>query len=612
MRSVRYVVPLLLALSLLACHRRPALVTGGLTETGEVISFAPMPVTIVFPSAALDVVQASLARALEARSYVLETSEPGRLVARMSARRVTVRIAIDYDQTSAVVTYLGGEGLRIESASSSRRYDGWIEELRDTVVADLGQSSFAPPPVTVVYGRTDIDAVRAALGRALEVRDYTLESSEGSRIVAHWAGGSQSVRVSIEISETQAVISYLASTGMPVESPSSSRRFDGWMNDLSATITDEIGRPERERLEREQWAAAAASRERVERDRLATDRARAEASAADARAREAEAIAHPRVEIGVVSTAPRLEFDGDRARRGRGAVRLRAGFGETTERSRERAGGPVTAADLGLPSSCAGWFPTEAQETIVIDGDLPYFRIEAPSDGDATLLVVTPDGSVWCDDDAAGNLTPRLAGYFPGGVYHVFVGSYAAGTSLRFSLTMSEYGPPSASTSAPVATVVTEQCTNIRAMMWLARLSGRGAGREWDQMAERERVACDAGIEAASTEVWGGSGITLRSGDTWYYPSGVAYFSGGSVYYPTGVAFLSGGTYYYPNGVVMRSGGTWYASNGVASSESALLGAAMGGLARDRYEHLMGLYRSASNEYWSMTYLLSMVVESSR
>lgn len=502
----------------------------------------------------------------------------------------------------------------------------------------------APAAAVVLSGAADAEAVRAAVARALEANDWVLESNEPTRLVARITSRRLWIRVAVDFTATEARITYLDSEDMVIESATSSRYYERWVRRLGDAITEEVGRPERERLEaiaraeeeernrereareaverREREAREAVERadarardERLERERLATererlaaDRARAEASAAESRAREAEAIAHPRIDVAVTTTSAGLGFDADRARRARGHLDVRPGFGEASHRG--RAGGRVTAAEMGLPSECMGYFPSDPQHTIVLGTDLGYLRVEAPSDGDATLLVVTPDGNVWCDDDSAGNLTPRLAGWFPAGVYRIFVGSYAPGTSLSYDLVMSEYAPAAEYVEAAPA-VATTLCSNMRGMEWLSFIAGQNSGPHFDAILSRERTACDRGVEAAATEYWD-NGAVLRSGDNWYYRNGATFVSGGNYYYPNGATFLSGSNYYYPNGGTMRSGSNWYAPNGSYSSESGLVDLAYASLDRGRADELFGSYRGESNDWWRMVYLVSMVVESGR
>jgi hypothetical protein len=160
--------------------------------------------------------------------------------------------------------------------------------------------------------------------------------------------------------------------------------------------------------------------------------------------------------------------------------------------------------------------------------------------------------------------------------------------------------------TAAAAPVLTELCTNMQAMDWLAHNAGAAAVSA--PIVELRASACDHGLEAASEERWP-NGTSLRSGSSWYYPNGITFYDGRSYYYPNGIAFYSGASYYYPNGITMRSGTTFYAMNGTTASESSLIAAALARLAGERGELLMTNYR-ASNEFWAMTYLAAMVIES--
>lgn len=498
-----------------------------------------------------------------------------------------------------------------------------------------------PSNTTVLVTETDPEALRAAVARSLTAHDWVVEESSSERIVARYTRGRVWARVALVLSSGQVVVTYLDSQGVAVESATSSRTYDRWMRTLSDAITEEVGRPERERLEavaRDEEAARAREREAreaeereverareerleverlaTERERLATERARAESAAAASRAREAEAIAHPRMDFGVTTASPGLGFDPDQARGGRGHAEVRPGFGSVSYRG--RAGGRVTAGDMGLPAGCTGFFPADAQHTLVLPFDLTYLRLEAPSDGDATLLVVTPDGNVWCDDDSAGALTPRLAGWFPAGVYRVFVGSYSASATPTYRLTLSE-SDSAGSFAEPVPSVPTEFCWNLRAMEWLttiATTAGRDSGADRDAIVARAEVVCGGGLDAASNESWG-NGNALRNGSSWYYPDGAPYQAAGVTYYPHGGTFSasssSSSSYYYPNaGIALSSSGTWYTTDGRTTSESALVEAASRRLTRERLDYIVGLYRSATNPWWRTLYVTALVVESER
>jgi hypothetical protein len=333
------------------------------------------------------------------------------------------------------------------------------------------QSGVATPqPVTMILtGSPTPTALREAIARALQERRYVIESEEGTRFVARWSPRRVTLQVAIDYSPTQLTITFLQSTGVDFGSDRGLRQWDGWMRQLEGTIQEEIARPAREQEEavaraeqqrredeqrrtqaqvqqqRDRLAAEERSRERdrqerLERERLATARAQAEADAQSARARAAEAQARPRIDVGLHASVGRLRYDASEARALQTALTVSAGFSSDPYFVDGTAGGPVPGRQMGFPSGCPGWFQAEPQHTLVLPYDMNYLRVEVPSDGDATIAIVTPDGNVWCDDDSAGNLTPRLEGMFPAGVYRVYVGNYQQGSIVRHSLLLSERG----------------------------------------------------------------------------------------------------------------------------------------------------------------------------
>lgn len=325
-----------------------------------------------------------------------------------------------------------------------------------------------PQPTTVVVtGSPTPAAMREAIARALGSRRYVIESEEGTRLIARWSPRRVTIAVAIDYSPTEVSISYLQSSGVDFGSDRGLRQWDNWMRQLSGTIQEEIARPareqqeaiaradqqrrddarrhddaqlrqQRERIEAEERAQARDRDERLERERLATARAQADADAQASRARVAEAQSRPRIEVGRHASVRRLRYDAEQARVASSALTVSAGFTNDPYLVDGAAGGPVPARQLGFPSGCPGWFQPEPQHTLVLPHDMHYLRVEVPSDGDATIAIVTPDGNVWCDDDTAGNLTPRLEGMFPAGVYRVYVGNYQRGAIVRHSLLLSE------------------------------------------------------------------------------------------------------------------------------------------------------------------------------
>lgn len=188
--------------------------------------------------------------------------------------------------------------------------------------------------------------------------------------------------------------------------------------------------------------AQAAERDRdrqaaLERERLRTERAHAEAEA-----RRPIIVGHS------ATAVVGLRFNAGQVQRARGTVRLNPGFTPDPRTLNGRAGGDVSAAQMNLPQGCTGFYSGAPAQQVFLARDFNFLRMETSAPTDTTLAVVAPDGSVWCDDDGAGNTNARIAGQFPAGPYQVFVGNYQQGVVSPFQLVITEY---EAQGQAPVA-----------------------------------------------------------------------------------------------------------------------------------------------------------------
>ena len=102
-----------------------------------------------------------------------------------------------------------------------------------------------------------------------------------------------------------------------------------------------------------------------------------------------------------------------------GATTLSAGFG--THSIEMQAGGLLAASDLD--PSCSG-FVAEAPDYTVTMPASEGLRFTATSEADTTLVVITPDGQVLCNDDYR-DLNPGLVVVdAPAGAYAVWVGTF--------------------------------------------------------------------------------------------------------------------------------------------------------------------------------------------
>ena len=107
-----------------------------------------------------------------------------------------------------------------------------------------------------------------------------------------------------------------------------------------------------------------------------------------------------------------------------GEARLAPGFSPNPLLVDLVAGGPAEAERFG--TSCVGHV-AEAPDFALDWAGGSDLSIVVVSDADTTLVVIGPDGQVWCDDDSGGDVNPgvRLNGA-PAGRYQIWVGSYAA------------------------------------------------------------------------------------------------------------------------------------------------------------------------------------------
>lgn len=107
-----------------------------------------------------------------------------------------------------------------------------------------------------------------------------------------------------------------------------------------------------------------------------------------------------------------------------GSVNLRAGFTPDPYTKQIMAGGSIPAARA--KSGCVGNVSAAPDFQVFYDragdADLTFKNI---SNDDTTLLVNTPNGRFYCDDDSAGDLNPKVTITNPqNGRYDIWVGTY--------------------------------------------------------------------------------------------------------------------------------------------------------------------------------------------
>ncbi|HJL18916.1 MAG TPA: hypothetical protein RMH99_24850 [Sandaracinaceae bacterium LLY-WYZ-13_1] len=358
----------------------------------------------------------------------------------------------------------------------------------------LGLLAFAgcrrPVPLTpttpvLLQHEADPEALRAAIVRALEARQFTTESEEPGRLVARLSHRGRTLRVAIEYGPEQYRITYLESTGLgyrvrPDGQAIISPYYDRYVQRLRRTIDDEIERPAREAREaeerqrehemalleqerrREQETRDAEARERErqrqhelerERVRLEAERARTRRARAEAEARRPVIVNHEAVVVGDLELAPR------RTRARFGVVRVGPGLGGRWLRG--QAEGRVSADRLGLPRACRGYYAGSPEHVLRVRRGVSYLRLETDSQDDPTLVVVASDGSVWCDDDGGEGLNSRIEGTFPAGTYRIFVGSYRPRSSARYRLLVTSERAAARVEAAPSAPAPAPSCRQL-------------------------------------------------------------------------------------------------------------------------------------------------------
>ncbi|WP_375283742.1 hypothetical protein [Marinicauda pacifica] len=130
-----------------------------------------------------------------------------------------------------------------------------------------------------------------------------------------------------------------------------------------------------------------------------------------------------------------------------GDVALTGGFPEDPHTVAIQAGGAsaanlATAGQLVAGGYCTGYVTREpAVELDFTTGDLPLY-ISAAGEQDLTLMVNTPDGAWFCDDDGSEGVNPGLVfENARSGIYDIYVGTYSqADTLVPAELFISELG----------------------------------------------------------------------------------------------------------------------------------------------------------------------------
>ena len=121
-----------------------------------------------------------------------------------------------------------------------------------------------------------------------------------------------------------------------------------------------------------------------------------------------------------------------------GQVSLDAGFLPDPYRVEIIAGGSIDASRLD--PDCRGTIANAPDFRLNYSGGALW--IGAISDYDTTLVVNTPDGQWYCDDDSGEGLNPLVGGEgAPSGQYDIWVGSYDGESYSDTTLFITEIEP---------------------------------------------------------------------------------------------------------------------------------------------------------------------------
>ncbi|AKF04614.1 Alpha-mannosidase [Sandaracinus amylolyticus] len=130
-----------------------------------------------------------------------------------------------------------------------------------------------------------------------------------------------------------------------------------------------------------------------------------------------------------------------------GVLQVRGGVAPDPTVADGVAGGPVSLS--GANSSCRGYAQSAPSHVIMAQSGLRFLAIMVNSSFDSTLMVQTPDGQVYCNDDTDG-LLPRVEISSPPGAIRVWVGAYSSSGGGPYRLGLSnnpgiraqQLGPP--------------------------------------------------------------------------------------------------------------------------------------------------------------------------
>ncbi|MCA9533910.1 MAG: hypothetical protein KC593_09530 [Myxococcales bacterium] len=118
-----------------------------------------------------------------------------------------------------------------------------------------------------------------------------------------------------------------------------------------------------------------------------------------------------------------------------GSATLTSGFLPDPHVLQGQSGGNVDAS--GVNAQCRGFISPHPSHIVTLNGNFRWMRVFVESAGDTTIMIQTPQNTVLCNDDTYG-LNPAVEQAWGPGLYRIWVGSYQQGTSVPYSLKLTE------------------------------------------------------------------------------------------------------------------------------------------------------------------------------
>lgn len=135
-----------------------------------------------------------------------------------------------------------------------------------------------------------------------------------------------------------------------------------------------------------------------------------------------------------------------------GALSFGSGFSPDPQVLSGVAGGPVDASVHGVSplGPCVGWIAASPNHVVTLDEHFDYLYMGIESAVDTTMVIQGPVG-YWCNDDSNA-LNPALFGQWAPGQYSIYIGTFQAGQSSPYTLTIATEAPNPWETDSPDGT----------------------------------------------------------------------------------------------------------------------------------------------------------------